>query len=66
MKRITTILLTISVLTLGVGGTLHAAEEAPIKALLITGDDVVMIDNGQALDLSITSFLPAIGSSADP
>lgn len=39
---------------------------ARAKEYLITGDDVVMIDNGQALDLSITSFLTAIGSSADP
>ena len=38
---------------------------ARAQEYLINGDDVVMIDNGQALDASISSFVAAISSSAN-
>lgn len=44
MQRNTIILAVITVLSIGMLGVLNAAEKAPIKALLITGDDVGVHD----------------------
>ena len=40
MQRMTTILAVFAAVTVSLSGVLCAAEDAPIKALLITGDDV--------------------------